>query len=68
MGGRSGNGGEGPRRKKYKLENERKRERERKVGNERDGTIDSIIFRKSRAFVDDSSSLPYPLSENRITE
>lgn len=29
MGGRSGNGGEGPRRKKYKLENERKREREK---------------------------------------
>lgn len=46
----------------------REKERERKVGNERDGTIDSIIFRKSRAFVDDSSSLPYPLSENRITE
>lgn len=39
--------------------------------NERDRTMDSIIFRKSRAFawmiLRPSSSYP-PLSENRITE
>lgn len=53
--------------KKYKLGNERERERE-DGGWKRDG-IDSVIFRKSRAFVDDSSSLslfPIRKANNRV--
>lgn len=44
--------------------------REREDGGwKRDGTIDSVIFRKSRAFVDDSSSLslfPIRKANNRV--
>lgn len=46
------------------------REREREDGGwKRDGTIDSVIFRKSRAFVDDSSFLslfPIRKANNRV--
>lgn len=52
--------------KKYKPGNERERE---DGGWKRDGTIDSVIFRKSRAFVDDSSSLslfPIRKANNRV--